>query len=260
MCDRLGARRVLDEARRLNMVEGDFVWLWIDTEPANISPESGVTLAATTEKPPRPRDRRDIPSPVEPSSSTEAPNISREKHKNAVVPTKSATQEMLFRTTSDSEHERRLRRHREIVKSDISDMSINYLLQNDQFLMFNRDDSSVKSAGSPIPNPGGRKNRERKLSVGSPATPLLEPSSSREPPEYEGVPLPAGLLSIRAVPMKVDKYVVSGAMRLLVGTLRAALARCPPWLAQSIVLDHLETSCWAPASATEFNFSTVFAR
>lgn len=167
---------------------------------------------------------------------------------------------MLFRTTSDSEHERRLRRHREIVKRDISDMNINYLLKNDQFLMFNRDESSVKSAGNPVPNPGGRKNRERRPPTGSSATPLLELSSTREPPVYEGVPLPAGLLSIRAVPMRVDKHVVRGAVRLLIGTLRAALARCPPWLAQSIALDHLETSCWAPASATEFNFSTVFAR
>lgn len=242
MCNRGTAGRVLEEARRLNMVDGHFVWLWIDTEPANLSPDSGGVT--TTDKPPTSnnkqrerenRNRREIPSTptTMPTPLLQSPT----------VPTTMA---------SSVDREEALRRHRELVKSDISDMHVEYLLKNDQYLMFNRDRDELLAKSKQ--NSGvTRKFRDKR------------PPSSRVPPTKTPSPtpmteLPVGLLSIRAVPMKVDKHVVRGAVRLLVGTLRAALARCPPWLAQSIALDRLETSCWAPASATEFNFSTVFAR
>ncbi|GLV34329.1 hypothetical protein CBL_00257 [Carabus blaptoides fortunei] len=277
MCDRPAAGRVLFEARRLNMVDGHFVWLWIDTEPLNFS----ATSAASTEKPPTSdikRERRETPEELndhrrflmnathfkmldqnpdegsfneQKTSTTEFPTDSGEKDDdvhsrkvNFVQPQPASSSNQQFRREKRNNI---LQQHREFVKSDISDMHLNYLIKNDQFLLFNRQNGVE-----------GSKSKYLRDSVVSAKKKSLKRYDRKRKEEWPE--LPVGLLSIRALPMKVDRHLVKGAVRLLVGTLRTVLARCPDWLAQSIALEDLTTSCWTPVSASEFNFSAVFSR
>lgn len=63
MCDGSAAKRVMDEAQKLNMVQGNFVWLWIDTS-ASITAKNDSKLsifyppAAPYEEGSRGKDRR----------------------------------------------------------------------------------------------------------------------------------------------------------------------------------------------------------
>lgn len=202
--DRQTAVRILDDAKRLNMLDGHFVWIWIDT--SEFSSLKNATDDLTKEFKESDRDREKI---------SEAAEI-RPKRES---------------------------------KSDISDLHINYLLRNDQFLLFNNK-YGVESSKSKTHNDiliadksGNNKDVVNKKEVN------------------EKVPdLPIGLLSLRPLPIRVDRHLVKGAVRLLVATLKAVLARCPDWLAESIALEKLSTSCWRPLGVKELNFSSVFGR
>lgn len=254
------------------MVDGHFVWLWIDTEPLNFSAAS----AASTEKPPTSdskRERRETPEELNDHrrflmNATHFKMVDEDPSREEKAPT---TEIPSDEGEGDDEHpgkvnflqphpeprrnqqfhrEKRdniLQQHREFVKSDISDMHLNYLIKNDQFLLFNRQNGVE-----------GSKSKYLRDSVVSAKKKSLKRYDRKRMEEL--TELPVGLLSIRALPMKVDRHLVKGAVRLLVGTLRAVLARCPDWLAQSIALEDLTTSCWTPVSASEFNFSAVFSR
>lgn len=184
MSDRSSAVRILDEAKRLNMMDGHFVWLWIDTA-ASISVKNGTD----DEKEPkdRPEDR------VKRSGSP---------------------------------------------KSDISDMHINYLLRNDQFLLFSRnrgvESSKLKDRRAQHrPHSGGNGD-----SVGE---------------------LPPGLLSLKPLPVKVDRHLVKGAVRLLVAALKLVMGRAPERMLNDFVSGHLTNDCWNYA-AKENDFISEFAR
>ena len=184
LSDRPSAVRILDDARRLNMMDGHFVWLWVDTA-ANISVSEDVNIS---EKDRLPEDRY----------------------------------------------------KRSVVKSDISDMHVNYLLKNDQFLLFNRNYGVESSKFK------DRNDRSQRL-------------FSVVDGEYKGE-LPAGLLSLKPLPVRVDRHLVKGAVRLLIATLKLVLRRSPLWMLQSIAKGQLTTSCWKPLGAREFNFSNNFGR
>lgn len=351
MCDRPAAGRVLDEARRLNMVDGHFVWIWIDTAPSNNT--IGGTGLPTTDKPPTEPSRRDkreeekiasrkmdedkqssdlvtgerdrnemadqefgvsddvlnnafykrpltrhkrVDSEVNSGAKDE---IHNNKHGEKVNPHSfgtnhnrvdksvgaeedfsndgtlyynsefsdnangeliktingfSVNEESFGRTFAN--HRRTFLRdkravfdHKEFIKSDINDMHVNYLVKNDQFLLFNRQ-SGVESSKF-------KNLRDSVVSIKKEQSWKFHGFYGRRSTFSE---LPAGLLSIRALPMRVDRHLVKGAVKLLVGTLKTVLARCPDWLAQSIALEDLSTSCWSSPSAGEFNFSSVFAK
>lgn len=229
MCDRPSAGRVLDEARRLNMVDGHFVWLWIDTVPSNYT--EGNSGLPPTDRPPENtrRDKRNIFEGSLDTSYYEERTIDEEK--------------VFFRNKRDIVF------NKDFIKSDISDMHVNYLVKNDKFLLFNRQNGVESSKFKHL--------RDNIVSVKKEQQWNLPGYFARRNSSPE---LPAGLLSIRALPMRVDRHLVKGAVKLLVGTLKTVLARCPDWLAQSIALEDLRTSCWSAPSAGEFNFSAVFAK
>lgn len=230
MCDRPSAGRVLDEAKRLNMMDGHFVWLWIDTVPNNTI-NGGVTSSfPPTDRPSFDyrRDKRNASD--DGAEEDEERKLTNERNKRDVA----------FK-------------NKEFLKSDISDMNVNYLVKNDQFLLFNRQQHNGGVESSKY----YKQLRDSIISVKKEQPWRLHGYFARRNSSPE---LPAGLLSIRAVPTKVDRHLVRGAVRLLVGTLKAVLAKCPDWLAQSIALQDLTTSCWTPPSPGEFNFSTVFSK
>lgn len=183
LSDRPSAVRILEDAKRLNMMDGHFVWLWVDTA-ANISINDAVSATTAATPPPEPNDR-----------------------------------------------------YKRSVNSDtISDMHVNYLL-NDQFLLFNRN-YGVESS----------KFREE-----------VKPKSSAGESEFKDE-LPAGLLSLKPLPVRVDRHLVKGAVKLLLTTLKVVLERAPLWMLQSIAKGQLASTCWKSLGSKEFNFSESFYR
>ncbi|XP_023311526.1 uncharacterized protein LOC111692060 [Anoplophora glabripennis] len=188
MSDRSSAIRILDDAKRLNMMDGHFVWLWIDTAAT-------INLKNVTDDE---RDLRDKP-------------------------------------------EERVRRSSSLGQSDISDMHINYLLKNDQFLLFSRthgvESSKLKDQD--------RRSQHRPRAGGS-------GESSGE--------LPAGLLSLKPLSVKVDRHLVKGAVRLLVAALKLVIGRSPEWMLNNFVNGHLTNNCWKNVAIKENSFISEFAR
>lgn len=132
--------------------------------------------------------------------------------------------------------------HRESV---LSDMHLHYFLKNDPFLLFNRHDgveSSKLKKSSEIFDGESHANARKAFGADT---------------NYE---LPVGLLSLRPLPIRIDRHLVKGAVKLLVATLKVILDDCPDWLLDSIALGELKTSCWKELGKEELNFSTLFAR
>lgn len=185
MSDRSSAIRILDDAKRLNMMDGHFVWFWIDTA-ATINVKN-----ATDDE----RDPKDRP-------------------------------------------EERVKRS-SLGKSDISDMHINYLLKNDQFLLFSRNHGVESSKLN------DRRPHQRSRAGGS-------ADSTGD--------LPSGLLSLKPLPVKVDRHLVKGAVRLLVAALKLVIGRSPEWMLNNFVNGHLTNNCWKNVAIKENSFISEFAR
>ncbi|KAJ8954284.1 hypothetical protein NQ318_005867 [Aromia moschata] len=183
MSDRQGAVRILDDAKRLNMMDGHFVWLWIDTAAT-------ITVKNSTDE-------------------------ERDKEKDRP--------------------EERSRRSSE--NSDISDMHISYLLRNDHNLLFTRN-YGVESS----------KSRIRQA-----------PRASAEGIAGAGE-LPAGLLSLKPLSIKVDRHLVKGAVRLLVATLKLVIERSPQWMLNNLVKGPMSNNCWKNVATKENSFISEFAR
>lgn len=184
LSDRPSAVRILDDAKRLNMMDGHFVWLWVDTA-ANISISDAASATTVATPPPEPNDR-----------------------------------------------------YKRSVNSDtISDMHVNYSL-HDQFYLFNRN-YGVESS---------KFREEVKLPKSSAGT-----SESKDE-------LPAGLLSLKPLPVRVDRHLIKGAVKLLLATLKVVLERAPLWMLQSIAKGQLTSTCWKSLGTRELNFSESFGR
>ncbi|XP_049823043.1 uncharacterized protein LOC109597115 isoform X3 [Aethina tumida] len=186
LSDRQSAIRILDDAKRLNMMDGHFVWLWIDTATA-------ISIRNVTQE---------------------------EKDKE--------------RERKDPEPPPQHRGRRGIA--DLDGVHVNYLLKNDYYLLFNREDVQQD-----VPAP-------------------RRPHKRREPAGVGGE-LPAGLLSLKPVPIKVDRHLVKGAVRLLVGTLRLVLDQAPEDVLRSVLGGRINNGCWADdADKQHSNFSNLFGR
>ncbi|KAL1498139.1 hypothetical protein ABEB36_008987 [Hypothenemus hampei] len=176
--DSKSAIRILDEAKRLNMMDGHFVWIWIDTASSiNIRNSSEVDLID--------RAKRNLDA-----------GEYREK-RNA------------------------------FFHGDINDMHVNYLLRNDNFLLLNNNNNNPSVASSKI---------NRKAHVSAPHRLSFNSKSERNSD------LPAGLLSLKPLPIKVDRQLVKGAVRLLLTTLKSVFDQAPPWMLQKIVSNKFNAS------------------
>lgn len=69
--------------------------------------------------------------------------------------------------------------------------------------------------------------------------------------------LPVGLLAMRTKPMRLDRHLVKGAVRLIADTLLKVLSNCIDWMPAPLSSNN---SCWATPSGALQNFSKVFAR
>ncbi|KAL3268124.1 hypothetical protein HHI36_007251 [Cryptolaemus montrouzieri] len=190
LSDKPSAMRILEDAKRLNMMDGHFVWLWIDTS-ANIS----------------------------------------------------------FRNVTDDEKEKDNKNRKEaevddrtkrsLSESDLSDMNINYLLRNDRYLLFNRNYYGVETSKL-------KKSRSQEKSIFN-----VKIDNQTE--------LPSGLLYLRPLPIKVDRHLVKGAVRLLAVALKMVLNGSSD-IFRELKHRHFSTSCWRPLENVERNLSYTLGR
>ncbi|PNF41769.1 hypothetical protein B7P43_G03443, partial [Cryptotermes secundus] len=78
----------------------------------------------------------------------------------------------------------------------------------------------------------------------------------RESDEDVADALPVGLLAMRTKPMRLDRHLVKGAVRLIADTLLEVLSKCIDWLP---VPPSSNNSCWTTPSGAFQNFSNIFA-
>ncbi|KAI4461866.1 ionotropic glutamate receptor [Holotrichia oblita] len=220
MTDHNMAGRILEYARRLNMLDGHFVWLWINT--AGSLKDKNYTDTSET-------------------------NQDRIEKRSAKFETPKR---------EDSTH------HRDIdhFRNDINDMQFNSILKNDHFLFFNTNNryrynsnSRSKSDSETIYS----RSRSRRDIFFETANINVNPAD-----KFGGdrAILPQGLLSLRALPVRVDRHLVKGAVRLLVAALERALLNIPIWLVDNLQRTQMSTSCWRPSGDSERNFSLFLAR
>jgi hypothetical protein len=69
--------------------------------------------------------------------------------------------------------------------------------------------------------------------------------------------LPVGLLAMRTQPMRLDRHLVKGAVRLMADTLLRVLTQCSDWMPSP---PSSNNSCWISPSDSYRNFSNMFAR
>jgi hypothetical protein len=69
--------------------------------------------------------------------------------------------------------------------------------------------------------------------------------------------LPVGLLAMRTQPMRLDRHLVKGAVRLMADTLLRVLTQCADWMPAP---PSSNNSCWISPSVSYRNFSNMFAR
>lgn len=211
MSDKSSSIRILDDAKRLNMMDGHFVWLWIDTAAV-------INVKNST----------DEVADMETQKRSEFDEVRLRRH---------------IEYSADSEE---LRISQRPLADDIDIMNINYLLQNDQFLLFN---SNNMNGGTSRPKKR-RSDRKQKEKDGS---------ASRGSGSVPSGKLPTGLLSLKPLPLKVDRHLVKGAVRLLVSVLKNVLDRSPAWMIRNLVTAK-NNGCWKNFGIKESSFVMDFGK
>lgn len=210
MSDKTSSIRILDDAKRLNMMDGHFVWLWIDTAAViNVKNSSDEIVD-------------------EMSKRIEYEEVRLRRN----VELNTAFQERLIRRLEKS--------------NDIEEMHVNYFLRNDQYLLFNRknyvaENSKLKDRRS------DHRKQQKKDSAGS-----VGGSNG------EGE-LPAGLLSLKPLPVKADRHLVKGVVRLLISVLKDVLDRSPSWMIRNLVTVQ-NNGCWKNVVIKESSFIADFGK
>lgn len=215
MSDKTSSIRILDDAKRLNMMDGHFVWLWIDTA-AVINVRNATEELADNEMLKR--------------SEFEDFRFKRNWNSGDV------SEELPFGAEE-------IRRKRRETANDINDMKMNYLLRNDQYLLFNSNNFGGDVAKSK------KQRRERKQQD------AIENSNTR----IHEKKLPVGLLSLKPLPVKVDRHLVKGAVRLLVSVLKSMLDRSPSWMVRNLVTAK-NNGCWKSNVIKESSFINDFGK
>lgn len=216
MSDKTSSIRILNDAKRLNMMDGHFVWVWIDTA-AVINVKNSTDEAAESET----NKRNDV----------EDGRFIR----NADQLTDYEDLEEFYVTKRPASRA-------------MDEMNINYLLQNDQYLLFNRNNDGVESSKLKDRRSDFRKRKKKNDSVAG------DGGGSNDFGE-----LPAGLLSLKPLPVKVDRHLVKGAVRLLVSVLNDVLEHSPWWMIKSLVAIQ-NNGCWKNIVIKESSFINDFGK
>ncbi|XP_044726536.1 uncharacterized protein LOC123290427 [Chrysoperla carnea] len=332
MSDLLQARRVLDEAKRLNMVDGHFVWLWLDTggstnninppitEHSNINPHiissassssaaassssiinndfsskntddtnysqeqdgrASLTINSNSEKN---RLKRDLIKNVHklnnksnlinfsdiinnlqsdignvPQIQTNLNNINKSSTESSLPsPPQQITKNLnnrvpnkMYYHTEDMWPTIKTQRSRDkrqtiMTSYGMTQNNENYLLKNDKFLLFNNFNNLETNKKKNRVIFTSSKNNKYKHSGSSGSGGINDDDDDLFNDDEFKNDLPVGLLAIKVQPLKLDRHLIKGAVRLLAITLRNVLAKCPPeWIVtRTVQVKEWYASCW----------------
>lgn len=315
------ARRVLEEAKRLNMVDGHFVWLWIDTAAQKTTNKSSnqfpnhqsPTLDSSDPQQKLPHHSTVISSnPIKKQSK----KFKRQASDKFNVPT-SNDNIVYFNETIESfkkvtivdnnlflenppikylyKHEDMWptintphRKKRDVAPKTVKNLredaaniqNINYLLKNDKSLLIG-DIYSNSYGGSA----GKNTNSDYYYSDDINSEQVNSDNKDSDNDNNNSASgLPIGLLAIKIQPLRLDRHLVKGAVRLLAVTLRNVLAQSSPedWVSSSLdksgkfIDKTMYASCWhsshipnkskdrrkwdSGAQTSSQSFSSIFAR
>ncbi|KAF5303394.1 hypothetical protein FQA39_LY09985 [Lamprigera yunnana] len=218
-CDKGVAIKILEDAKRLNMMDGHFVWIWFDT--AQTEKYRNFAEESSKEYKDNDRDKK--------SEKSDYENIS---HKSD------------YNDNSKLRFKRSVRK--KLIESDFGD-NLQLLIKNDKLLLFNTPHDGVESFKT--------KKRIEMTAVNN----TLNQKMGKWQNDDKFSNLPSGLLSLQPLPLRIDRHLVKGAVRLLATALKVTLDLCPDWLLQHVAAGEHQGSCWKPANTNELNFSTIFA-
>lgn len=201
------------------MMDGHFVWLWIDTAAVIKVRNSTDELAENNEN----------------AKNAEFEELRIKKNSDSKV---------AFQNVRGDAEQFRIRRR--AVSRDLEDMNINYLLQNDQYLLFNSKNNGVES--SKLKDRRSDKELQKKIDSDRSGVGISHQKD-----------LPAGLLSLKPLPVKIDRHLVKGAVRLLSSVLKDVLDRSPAWMIQNLVAVQ-NNGCWRNVVIKESTFISNFGK
>ncbi|XP_054275672.1 uncharacterized protein LOC128994876 isoform X1 [Macrosteles quadrilineatus] len=248
MSDSAAAKRVMDEAKRLHMVQGNFVWLWIDTGSSlTARNESKLNIFYPLDDRIKDRRARESGDHHDTSSSEDYFNnlIKQLGSANSTNSTSDTGRELNTRTNETglvnnsniNNNEINLDNRTEVndkinkldrvsessLSSKNTSVSHDYIwISNERVTVFSKDKTSEpfplhvfeNSTTSDSFNTTASNNSDRTLRV------------RRSAKELDMVPpLPVGVLGVRALPLRFDRHLVRSAVRLVVDALKRALHR-----------------------------------
>ncbi|KAI8428997.1 hypothetical protein MSG28_007586 [Choristoneura fumiferana] len=254
ICDIHYAKLVMDEAERLNMLDGHFFWLWIDaSREIDVFRNIGNrTLYSNT-------DDLDFDSSREKDGALRYEHLERSKRdyvdnnliKDIIDHVTAKHFDEISKEHSNDEDRADLRkdeeivniRHRIALESDSSDFLMNPTVPTPtsykvRDLIEKRGDKQFQKENNVDENSESWKNNYTKI--------------------FDS--LPVGLLALHPQPMKIDRTFIRAAVRMAVGALRRVLRACDAWSAQAQFFSDAAASCWEEPSDAAADFSADFVR
>ncbi|XP_068081518.1 uncharacterized protein [Anabrus simplex] len=328
MCDINVAKRITSEAKRLNMMSGHFVWLWIDTSASsgittvdNRTQESNITRSDSAPSSVETRNisRSNTPTPppwIKTASSGRGnvkPSERRPRKSLDSSVKENSSDVMEDSSSSSSSSSSSINKQSGNFKSSSNELPTRNMreLSDDSVSLADAGISVISSSriGLAASARGRDSGMSQKYKLSSAknhegASILLGPTESAythynvptlmrdrladfvhfkdinfetsyvsksiaksrgwafhndENPGELTEALPVGLLAIKAQPMKLDRHLVKGCVRLLTDTLRRVLTQCADWMPQPSDSEY-NASCWRNQTTTQQNFSAVFTR
>ncbi|KPI97834.1 Glutamate [NMDA] receptor subunit 3A [Papilio xuthus] len=241
------AKLVMDEAKRLNMLDGHFFWLWLDASSEFDVFQNIVNSTQYTE------DRRDSASfsykeaSLYDSFERNNKSVESSKIENLLEKEDVSTFHVNNMNKDNIEATSRSKTENESFNNDISDFLLNPTVHTsttnnvrdklvkrmDKYLM--NDEKTVDENKGDI-----KKLKENRSSVFN--------------------DLPVGLLALYPQPMIIDETFIKSAVRLTVSALYRVLRACDAWSAQAQFLSDAAASCWEEPSDAAADFSIEFVR
>lgn len=279
MSDSAAAKRVMDEAKRLHMVQGNFVWLWIDTGSSlTARNESKLNIFYPLDDRIKDRRARESGDHHDTSSNEDYFNnlIKQLGSANSTNSTSDTSREPNTRTNETglvnnsninnneinldnrTEVNDKINKLDRVSKSSLSSkntsVSHDYIwISNERVTVFSKDKTSepfplhvFENSTTNSFNTTASNNSDRTLRL------------RRSAKELDVVPpLPVGVLGVRALPLRFDRHLVRSAVRLVADALRRALHRKCHVDAQE---GRQTPSCRDPSPSWQKDFSQYLVR
>ncbi|KOB65162.1 Uncharacterized protein OBRU01_23121, partial [Operophtera brumata] len=275
ICDIHYVKLVMDQAKRLNMLEGHFFWLWIDASKDIDIFHNIANRTQFNEDNDQEIDNLMNKETVQLNDRGKRDNVDNNnmiynvKHLDTkirkdgeILDTKLYHDEVNVQNTPNNDMsevrnqilEREMRvinqestdiKDKVSLASDISDFLLNPTVQS--YKMHTVRDAIEK-----------RSDRIKMMKVND-----IFDDDKEDRENYDNITvimnsLPIGLLALHPQPVKIDETFVRASVRLIVGALRRVLHACDAWSAQAQFFSDATASCWDEPSDAAADFSMEF--